>query len=477
MRRLIIVLMLVVSYPVHAFNDSERIQGVAEFLIDRANDNYLYIFEKKIKENSDFACYFPNTRENLEVGGLKALLLSRGVWRDSIEKDLELLAVRSLASQIEQSLSLSQASVAVASEYFNLIQLLEVEYQGKRYPLNFVSDEYDEDLLHLINGFYGGITDIVSALSEFRRYRTICDSPKDGYQAFRKSTGALINLSAKLNAWAGNLQDNAHLLHVSDEGRQQLCGELNVADAECTADEQVVERLRKELVNSINKGVERKKRETLQSALETIEELLDMVDDVDAVTAKVIESLKLLKNSQVIPVERFNRLSRYITFFAQISDSESAVEVKQILEAYTLPAVSFYLKREPGDHWMISSYLGLSYAEVGNDGSNKEANDFGIFAPIGLEYSRGLGNGDSVSLMVSPFDFGYPVNLKLNGIEEDVELDEIAAPSITLGYGFRDYPLILGLGYQKGRKFDNESETEERWLIFFSFDMPLLLLH
>ena len=474
MRRLIIVLMLTVSCQVHALGDSERIQGVAEFLIDRANDNYLYIFEKKIRDNADFACYFPNTRENLEVGGLKELLYSRGVWQSSIEKDLEQLAVRSLASHIEQTMSLSQKSVDIASKYLQAIQLMEVEYRGQRYPMHVVDPSYPAELIDLINGFYSDINVILASLSEFSRYRDICTSPRVDYAAFRKRIAPLVNLADGMSQWRDYVERNARHLHLKENGKpEEVCDQLKVAKQACTS-----RGLPGQLVTAISEAAESlPERGEIESLLVELDELREVIRRTRSVNANVIEALKLLKKKTGFSDARFKRLSRHITFFAQISDSESPTEVKQILQAYTLPAVSFYLKREPVNHWMISAYLGLSYAEVGNDGANKEASDFGIFAPIGLEYSRGLGNGDSISLMVSPFDFGYPVNLKLNGIEEDVELDEIAAPSITLGYGFRDYPLILGLGYQKGRKFDNESETEERWLLFFSFDMPLFLLH
>ena len=75
--------------------------------------------------------------------------------------------------------------------------------------------------------------------------------------------------------------------------------------------------------------------------------------------------------------------------------------------------------------------------------------------------------------MLSPVDFAYPVSLKLNGVEEDVELDEIIAPSISLAYGIKDYPVNIGIAFQKGKRFSVQNQEEKRILLFVAFDMPL----
>jgi hypothetical protein len=47
---------------------------------------------------------------------------------------------------------------------------------------------------------------------------------------------------------------------------------------------------------------------------------------------------------------------------------------------------------------------------------------------IKLIRENGFAHGDSLSIMLSPIDMAYPVNLKLSGIEDDIEFDEIMAP-------------------------------------------------
>ncbi len=69
--------------------------------------------------------------------------------------------------------------------------------------------------------------------------------------------------------------------------------------------------------------------------------------------------------------------------------------------------------------------------------------------------------------MFNPVDFGHPVILKLNDIEEDFDLDEIIVPSVTFALELDDYPLTVGVGYQKGRELELSSGTENRVILFF----------
>ena len=51
-------------------SSSQRIEGVTNFLVERANDTYFYIFENKMKNNDEFKCYLPNTYQYIEEGAL-----------------------------------------------------------------------------------------------------------------------------------------------------------------------------------------------------------------------------------------------------------------------------------------------------------------------------------------------------------------------------------------------------------------------
>jgi|GEM_PF-2405624 len=549
MKQIIIIVLLSISFHLQADNSSERIKGVADFLIDRANDNYLYIFQKKIQDNKEFKCYFPTTYSNLELGssvGLKGLLTSRTLWKNAIQKDLENIAVRSLQREITGLLKadingdkLDKAASKIASDVLNILQLMQVSYGGQQYALNVVPLGADEKTQALINGFSYGVGTSLVNLSKIEPYEKGCDAPPVNFAEFKQQTDLLWQSVKGLYDWLNHIKANAQYLQPSAQGWGAICSTLNVNAASCNSRENTIATIQLHVLNQFLNKVDQDtyhKLETISTmtsqvdnhgdklvesvvrkalchelgisaaecsdgdaglkkleeiALKSPEKLLneDVLKKIDIAkslfsdlqsagedtTSKAMEALKKINLILADNPEAYEKLSKYVLFFANVADADSADQVKSILTNYTLPSVSFFAKREDGNHIMLTSYLGVSYNldedELANDKNN------GIFAPIGFEYSRGVdwlgGYVSSASLMVSPVDFGYPVNLKLNGIEEDIEFDEIAAPSITFAMGFTDYPLTLGIGYQKGRTIEMSNETEDRMIIFFAFDMPL----
>jgi len=561
-----------------ASKTTERINGVAEFLIDRANDNYLYIFQRKIQKNETLSCYFPTTFENLTVGGstsLKRLLTSRDLWKESIQNDLEFLTIRSLAVEIESTLNVSEASVKIASSALDFIDLFQLDINGERYNLNVIDLTADQNIQGRINGFTYGLGQVVSDLNEFRRYQKLCPAPTINIDEFKRQFDSLRHLNDNLNDWVEHIEVNAADLRIKDSvangSWQAVCEKLNVSGSDCFDGTSTIKAFKqnklKELIDpniirNINiikeavDGIRNNKEQIINSAIrnavcqkleiadsqctdkntviETVNEIVNadsvsntgridtellekikMISQVAAllpssnedVTSQVFQALKRLKSQIQIELtakynelesnlgvedvlaqkqqelksrlESFDKLSRHILFFASVADASTASEVISILASYTLPSVSFFEKREEGNHFMVTSYLGVSY-NLDEEGQTEKSNN-GLFVPIGLEYSRGVnwfdGNIRSASVMFSPVDFGHPINLKLNNIEEDFELDEIIAPSIAFSLGLEDYPLNFGIGYQKGRQLTASSETENRVILFFAFDMPLLSLY
>lgn len=553
------ILSVAVSFATAADNTSQRINGVAEFLIERANDNYLYIFQRKVQDNQALQCYFPTTYDNLSIGGstgLKRLLTSRELWKDSIQKDLEFLTLRSLAKEIETTIHVSEASVKIASKALDIIQMFKLDINGTQYALNFVPTGVSKNVRDRINGFTLGLGNFVVDLNRFRQYENLCPAPQISLSNFKKEFETLENTNKNLTDWIAHLEKNASSLVLAGTTWDNVCERLELSSGSCVdakstieafkqqklstiIDPQLVSQLNviKETIETIrgNKedivnqairdavcgklGIQEQNctdRQAVVAAVNEIvrsrvsssatpsalidEELLNKIKAIteiaasipvtqEDVTTKVFAALKKIKqqiesNPELRDrleeeLEKFDKLSKYILFFSSVADADTADEVKSILRNYTLPSVSFFEKREEGNHFMVTSYLGLSYNLDEEAGAEKTNN--GIFVPVGLEYSRGVnwfsGSVRSASVMVSPFDFGHPVNLKLNDIEEDIEYDEIVAPSLTFAVGFKDYPLTLGLGYQKGRRLELTNESENRVILFFAFDMPLVSLH
>ena len=80
---------------------SGRIEGVADFLLERSNDTIISMFEKKINKNPLVKKYFPNTSKILITFNLKLLMLNEGLWKDNVEKDLTNFT-EDLKSQIKE---------------------------------------------------------------------------------------------------------------------------------------------------------------------------------------------------------------------------------------------------------------------------------------------------------------------------------------------------------------------------------------
>ena len=505
---------------VHAISDSERIDALAEFLIDRAEANALYIFEAKIKDDKNFQCYFPSTYKKLEVLTLENLFYSKDIWRQTLEEDINNLAVRALATKIENSLKLSDASVTLANTLIDSLAYFQVEYKSQPYSLGTIPLNKDKDLQDLINGFTNPLGDIVSAMNAFRQYKNICTAPHTTKDEFLKNFDGLFEADKKLDTWATHVKKHKKALQLSAEGEQKLCNKLGLEPAKCTkanADpaklfEQYVKKMLAAVYTEtikmtiahtqqrikqfdtaynkistitaappeITKIITRKVNADGSTETTTSETMITTSDSSGPKTNSTAEAslaLELIRETGSLKESAFGNLRTGILFFAQVSDANDKKEVIALLKSYTLPAVGFYEKRKASHHVLLTSYVGLASADTDKTTSTDETTNGGLFAPIGLEYSYGMASGNSVSLMLSPIDMGYPINLKLQGIEKDVEFSELVAPSIALSWGLPKYPLTLGIGYQKGRRYSDINKTEARVLAFIAFDMPLFRLY
>jgi methyl-accepting chemotaxis protein len=473
MRFFIFILSFILSGVVHGQSSktSARVDGVASFLIDRANENYMFIFEKKLKENKDVQCFLPNTLKVLTIsgqGGLKQLINSKSLWRDMLVKDLEVLTVRSVAYALQQELKISDLVVPINSQIIEVLQKVSIKDGDTQIRLDFNPYGATQELEAIVNGFSNPLESITSAMGEFKKYASkansrdsICAAPIADIDVFKQSINGLVNLKKNLQAWSVHWDKHKDKFNLSAD---QQSADLQSAK------------------NEIVKGFEKINKQTSQlvSILEVTGRNLKQINsEQNDVMPTIIEALDLLQKDKVLSNDAFQKFSRYSRFFGMLADATSSEEVKGILQSFTLPAVSFYLKREEGSHLMLTSYFGFALNANQNDGVEKQNN--GFFVPVGLEYTLdkkmlGWDYEGAISIMASPFDFGYPVNLKLNGTSEDFEFNEIVAPSVTISYGLKEYPLVFGLGVQKGAKVGPDLDTENRLLLFVAFDMPLFNL-
>lgn len=464
-----LIISLVSLHSAYAIdNTTQRINGVTQFLIERANENYLYFFENSIKENDDLICYFGKTVANLELGGLKELLMTNGLWKDSFKNDLDGIP--------------NKATVWLVGRSFKQIELvartvLEIDpetietLKDKNIPVSNLEKLLEKDSKKTIEEaivyFSQFNIDSVKGLKE-----KVCEIDIDDSDNIKKHMDVLSNIKEALAKDIVKLDEdkkNIALGIIAAIGVTKVVAksaDVNISETKIKRDIEgllgKIERIKK-VAKEFDKN---KEKDFIVQSIAAFDLLREYTIESD-------DSKSSRKEKEKEAQKSINRIKRHVLFFAQIAEAKDSKSTKELLEVYTLPAVSFFEKRDNSRHWFVTAYLGVSAAEP-EDGGDSVYGE--IYAPIGLEYSWGAWDYrlvDSVSIMVAPFDFAYPVNLKLKGEEKDIDYDEIIAPSISINFGIEDAPIAWGIVYQRGRAYDGSGSHDYRRLIHISFDMPL----
>ncbi len=477
-----VVALLLLAAPAHGLaqaSDQERIDAVSEFLLERAKANLLYVFERRIAEDRAVQCYFPTIYGYVRDGDLRLLLKSRAFWGQTIQSDLKTLAVRAVARSLGQTVDFGRAAMTATDHYNELAQYLSVRYQGKEYPLAAEPMNPPDELRTLIEGYWqvNALRDLM--LEADRRLKDVdpvCGLPKVGPDDARRFGEALTRAIASLAAWRRHIRTHMSALTLDLARLERDCG-AKPDRWVCAMRKQALD----ETLGSLDGDMTRQ-AEAAHAFVTRLNGYLDGIETARKMkegryTAQVVLTIELLKTNGADD-ELIDSFKRYILFFAELADANSAAEIKQTLDEYTMPPVSFAAKREKyTGHVFITAYVGIAGGRVTNAGSVGSDNRKGVYAPIGLEVSRGLASRDSISVLVAPLDFGYPVSLKLNGVKGEIRTSDISAPSVAVTFGFADYPVAVGLAYQWGRRDAALGVVERRALLFVGFDMPLLPLY
>lgn len=180
----------------------------------------------------------------------------------------------------------------------------------------------------------------------------------------------------------------------------------------------------------------------LQSAIEHL-----MLAVGHARAGEYIESFVELQAAMIeahIPVADW--FSKYGGFIAEVASAKTKEDVQQALESAAAPVGAWRSKRGRGHHALtLNGYVGLEggYEWLSGE-SSKGSNQYGLFAPIGLEASCGFSKTWSIGILLSVLDLGALV---------DVRTDDGSSSKVnnTSTIGFRQVfspggYLVLGLG-------------------------------
>lgn len=172
-------------------------------------------------------------------------------------------------------------------------------------------------------------------------------------------------------------------------------------------------------------------------------------------TTSMLQILDFYTSFAVKGDKKFNqKLYKYGTFLAQISQLDDAKEVQQLIEVYAAPVGSYRDKSANSFSVAFDSYVGAGFGffnEIKGDTSS-----FVISTPIGISMSLGFPSNkwfSSITIMPTLFDIGPLVSYRFKNSEEKIAkiyLKEIISPGIFGSIGLhKDYPLFLNVGWQK----------------------------
>lgn len=216
-------------------------------------------------------------------------------------------------------------------------------------------------------------------------------------------------------------------------------------------------------------------------------------------TAAFFNAIALIDTTGIIETsgEIFDirKMRKYGLFMSTVAEAQDADEVAKAIEAAVLPAGSSRIKRQVKWNISINSYLGgFGGVEVlREDINNNRVGTFGVFAPVGLAISKGLGYGgnnkksvNSISAFFSIIDIGAFASFRIqNDVEElpEFQLQNIIAPGGYLAWNIGGTPLTVLAGAQLGpqlRKIEVGGSTIEssawRYQAAITVDIPLFNL-
>ena len=411
------------------------IKGTADFVLDRAYDNYMYILQLKIVANPLLTEYFPETLRTAQAGDLRFLLTHKDLWKNAIEQDLKKLGEEEESKVREKIILVVQGMCDLAKK----------------------SAQPDESINKLCDslGKQGSeVTTLAAGLVKTKK-----DRPAKERQSPVPLQPPVISFAPAWMAYLGT-RDEAERIALAGRVALELLDGVDRVKAAC---ENVQPGAYTKCVVELSGLFKKAARAEYALFCRSV--------DLGVACPGSVRKLSMYYED-----EHFSDFLQYALFFAQMADADDPSTVKALLKSMTVPSVSFGVKREPfRTRFLISSYLGGGVAS--GYPIQKSHTEYFLAAPIGVEISQGLYSGSSLSILLSPIDLGYPLRLKLNDNDKTVRFSDIVVPGAYVFYGFREYPVAVGVGYTRVRDTQSPDKRVGRINLLMAFDMPLFTLH
>ena len=465
----LLITLIVVVFPAQLMAEAAptgdaQIKGAAKFLTARANDNYLYVVEKRILDNEIFKEYFPNTYKLIvSLDLMRALQVKQNIWQAAINKDLEDLVTRYLDS------------------FF-------LKGHGKQHPL--------KAKLQALSALKAPIPGLMEDKKNEPLIKQEAESAKKAFQDIEKNLAILITIEQLRNL----------ITQKKPLGKDDIQNAQNAIDNWTKLEDTsagLIENNMKNIVSQI--AAVSSLLDDVKGDLKALSEDLRIIQDKSSpYVLKVSSSISIIQyidgkaekniyrdEKQAEKIAKYlDQCRDFALSIAQLADAENEEQVQAVLKSITMPSVSFGVKRKQGEgHFLLSSYFGVAAGAESTSGSMTEEKEYtfayGLHAPVGFEWSLGCGrrspgvdrDGYSLGLFASIVDLGPAVNAQLAQKEAKFDFKDIVAPGLFFVYGFKDLPLAMGIGYQRSMGMNTPGIPEHHALLFLSFDMPLWIFY
>ncbi len=429
--------------------ESNIVNGTAEFLTERANDNFFYIFENKLKDNELLNTFFPATYRILKTTGLQILLTNRDVWDKSIKNDLSKIVEHSFGILNRKTGVLPVDKMQYIDYVLTNIQGVSLNIDGKSYPLNQMAINLPQEHKNIYNHIYTKFEILSRNLESIKSFSLL---------TINTNIGALDSIQNTLIELGGILNNKYYSLGNADGLKKSIDSLTN-------------------LVSSINEIAEYVRIISDENQKNTYR-ALNVFNMIEYVATNLPNESFISDNFKDVYDEYFDGFKSFALFFTQLSEAQSKNEVKAILNTVMVPSVSFGTKRDDANHFFLSSYWGISGGVEVQDLNNKNIfGYYGITAPIGIEYSWGMEKNGSLSLFISILDFAPAVNSQLFNANTETKLKDIVSPGAYLVYGMSEIPIAVSLGYFHSKSVRVNMSQRHHIIVSIAFDMPLMIFY
>lgn len=449
------------------------VKGTTDFLLDRANDNYIYIFQRKLEANPLLQKYLPETLRVAKAGDIRSLIMHKDLWKNALEMDLVGDGDKLFAKVLDEStryvekectVELSDATAEERATACSLalpqISRVLEKWKGEVCKAAAGGTEAAKKFCD------DALPQISDAQARIEKLREPASDVLKQILAARNQPAEAQGKSAPSGAYPGKADSQQTLVGFSSPGAKSALSDL-------TRD---LDQIRPDACRNLKVG-------NYTGCVIEILAILQAVSHADYVAncyfyGNMCSNGKRSASANREEDDDFSDFRRYALFFAQLADSVNTndrSQVNALLKSVTIPPVSFGIKREPhATRVLITAYLGVAGSRE-TAGSHTQAGGFVV--PVGIEISQARDSGNSLSLLLSPLDFGYPLTLKMKNVDTTIKGSDVVVPAAYLFWGFKNYPLAIGAGYSRGRGVDNPDQRVGRYLVLFAFDMPLFRLH